>query len=39
MVSAGKKLREALKNNKPLIIPGAVNAYSAKLAQKAGAKA
>ena len=39
MVSAGKKLREALKNNKPLIIPGAVNAYSAKLAQKAGHKA
>ena len=39
MVSAGKKFREALKNNKPLIIPGAVNAYSAKLAQKAGHKA
>ena len=39
MVSAGKKFREALKNNEPLIIPGAVNAYSAKLAQKAGHKA
>ena len=39
MVSAGKKFREALKNKKPLIIPGAVNAYSAKLAQKAGHKA
>ena len=39
MVSAGKKFREALKNNKPLIIPGAVNAYSAKLAQKSGHKA
>ena len=38
MVSAGKKFREALKNNKPLIIPGTVNAYSAKLAQKAGHK-
>ena len=39
MVLAGKKFREALKNNEPLIIPGAVNAYSAKLAQKAGHKA
>ena len=39
MVSAGQKFREALKNNKPLIIPGAVNAYSAKLAQKSGHKA
>ncbi len=39
MVSAGKKFREALKSNEPLIIPGAVNAYTAKLAQKAGHKA
>mgnify|MGYP001285516548 FL=1 len=35
-MSAGKKFREALENNKPLLIPGAINAYSAKLAEKAG---
>ena len=32
----GQKFRDALKNNKPLIIPGAINAYSAKLAEKSG---
>ena len=30
----GQKFRNALKNNKPLIIPGTINAYSAKLAEK-----
>jgi len=39
MMSAGKKFREALGKNNPLIIPGAINAYSAKLAEKAGHKA
>ena len=29
----GQKFRNALKNNKPLIIPGTINAYSAKLAE------
>ena len=32
----GQKFRDALKNNQPLIIPGAINAYSAKLAEKSG---
>ena len=31
----GQKFRNALKNNKPLIIPGTINAYNAKLAEKA----
>ena len=31
----GQKFRNALKNNKPLIIPGTINAYSAKLAELA----
>ena len=35
-MSAGKKFRDALKNNNPLIIPGAINAYSAILAERAG---
>ena len=35
----GQKFRDALKNSQPLIIPGAINAYSAKLAEKAGHKA
>ena len=39
MISAGKKFREVLEKNDPLIIPGAINAYSAKLAEKAGHKA
>ena len=38
-MSAGKKFREILQNNDQLIIPGAINAYSAKLAEKAGHKA
>ena len=38
-MSAGKKFREALQNNEQLIIPGAINAYSAKLAEKVGHKA
>ena len=29
----GQKFRNALKNNKPLIIPGTINAYNAKLAE------
>ena len=32
----GKKFRNAIKNNKPLVIPGAINAYSAKLAERCG---
>lgn len=38
-MSAGKKFRDALKNNNPLIIPGAINAYSAILAERTGHKA
>ncbi|MDA8542109.1 methylisocitrate lyase [Gammaproteobacteria bacterium] len=38
-MSAGQKFRNALKDNKPLIIPGAINAYSAILAEKSGHKA
>ena len=38
-MSAGKKFRDALKNNNPLIIPGAINAYSAILAERAGHQA
>ena len=32
----GKKFRNAIKNNNPLVIPGAINAYSAKLAERSG---
>ena len=32
----GKKFRNAIKNNNPLVIPGAINAYSAKLAERCG---
>jgi len=39
MSSAGKKFRSALKAEKPLQIAGAVNAYCALLAEKAGFKA
>ena len=39
MTSAGKKFREAVKNNNPLQILGVINAYSAIQAQKSGAKA
>ena len=35
----GQKFRQSLKNNRPLIIPGTINAYSAKLAERAGHKA
>ena len=38
-MSSGKKFRTALENNNPLLIPGAINAYSAMLAEKAGHKA
>jgi len=38
-MSPGSKFREALKVNNPLIIPGAINAYSAKLAERANHKA
>ena len=38
-MSAGKKFRKVLQNNEQVIIPGAINAYSAKLAEKAGHKA
>ena len=32
----GKKFRNAIKNNNPLVIPGVINAYSAKLAERSG---
>ena len=35
-MSSGAKFRNALKENSPLIIPGAINAYSAILAEKSG---
>ncbi len=38
-MTPGKKFRDAIKNSSPLIIPGAINAYSAKLAEKANHKA
>mgnify|MGYP001214319080 CR=1 FL=1 len=38
-MTSGKKFRDALKNNNPLVIPGAINAYSAKLAEAANHKA
>jgi len=38
-MSAGKKFREALKENGPLQIIGVINAYSAIQAEKVGAKA
>ena len=38
-MTPGKKFRDAIKNNSPLIIPGAINAYSAKLAERANHKA
>jgi methylisocitrate lyase len=38
-MSAGKKFRNALKSNKPLVIPGTINAYSAILAEKSGHQA
>ena len=36
---SGLKFRKALKENSPLIIPGAINAYSAILAEKSGHQA
>jgi len=36
MSFAGKKFRQALKNNQPLMVVGAINAYTAMLAQSAG---
>ena len=38
-VSSGDKLRKAIEDNKPLQLVGAVNAYSALLAEKSGHKA
>ena len=38
-MTQGKKFRDAIKNNSPLVIPGAINAYSAKLAERANYKA
>ncbi len=38
-MTLGKKFRDAIKNNNPLVIPGAINAYSAKLAEAANHKA
>ena len=38
-MSSGLKFRKALKENNPLIIPGAINAYSAILAEKSGHQA
>ena len=38
-VSAGKKFRQALKNNKPLQIVGTINAYTAMMAEKIGHQA
>ncbi len=38
-MSAGKKFRQALANNKPLQIVGAINAYSAMMAKQIGHQA
>ena len=38
-MTQGKKFRDAIKNTSPLVIPGAINAYSAKLAERANYKA
>ena len=38
-MSSGKKFRDALNENSPLVIPGTINAYSAILAEKSGHKA
>ena len=39
MESPGKKFRQAISDNNPLMVVGAVNAYCAKMAEKAGHKA
>ena len=38
-MTAGKKFRQVLQDNKPLVIPGTINAYSAILAERAGHQA
>ena len=38
-MSPGKKFRQALVENNPLVIPGAINAYTAILAEQSGHKA
>lgn len=38
-MSQGLKFREAINSNNPLVIPGTINAYSAKLAERANHKA
>ena len=39
MNTPGKKFREAIAENNPLMVVGAVNAYCAKMAESAGHKA
>lgn len=39
MISAGKKFRQAIIENKPLMVVGTINAYSAMLAKSAGHQA
>lgn len=39
MKTAGQKLREAVAGERPLQVPGAINAYAARLAEHAGFKA
>jgi len=39
MTSPGKKFRQAITDNNPLIVVGAINAYCAKMAETAGHKA
>ena len=39
MISAGKKFRQAITENKPLMVVGTINAYAAMLAKSAGHKA
>ena len=38
-MTAGKKFRQAIKDNNPLMIVGTINAYSAILAEKQNHKA
>ena len=39
MNTPGKKFRQAIADNNPLMVVGAVNAYCAKMAERAGHKA
>ena len=39
MTTAGQRFRDAVANEKPLQVLGAINAYAAKLAEHSGAKA